>query len=176
MKKKAILAVVTIVGVASVYGASEWWERALATYESSEFSPDGCFRVDTFKPFWVLPSNFHISPHPDPTMPISLGRTWENAVFRRAVELSTGNVLGETVVFDPVGPAPLIFWNEPAPPGRRIVYANQFPLFDSDRCADVATLARLEAYQERKREEDRARQDGRKAEQDVSNPPAATDP
>lgn len=172
MGAKVIFAIVTVVGSVGIFEASEWWERAFATYVRSEPSPDGCFRIDTLKPFWVLPSNFHVSPHPDPTMPTSVGRTWENAVFRRAVELSTGNVLGETVVFDPVGPAPLIFWNEPAPPGRRIVYANQFPLFDSARCADVATLAKLRAYQERRQEENRAKQDGRKRKYGSNNQPA----
>ena len=114
MAKMTATFLAVVVG-ALCYQASEWWERAFATYVRSEPSPDGCFRIDTFKPFWVLPSIFHLSPHPDPTVHSSLGQPWENTVFRRAVELSTGEVLGETVVFDPVGPAPLIFWNEPAP-------------------------------------------------------------
>jgi hypothetical protein len=167
---KAALAI-AIVGAFGLYQASEWWERAFANYESSLVSPDGCFRIDSLRPFWVLPSIFHLSPHPDPTIQNSFGQPWENAIFRRAVELSTGEVLGETVVFDPVAPAPLIFWNEPAPPGRRIVYANQFLLFDSERCADVATLTKLQAHRARKQQESSTSHENQEAEYDRISAP-----
>lgn len=158
MATKRILAIITIAGSLTLYRASDWWERAYATHQSSETSPDGCIRVDTYEPFWVLPSLFHRSPDPDPTIRNSLGRPWEAAVFRRAYEVSTGALLGETVVFDPVGPAAFVDWGQTSKPGRRVLIANQFPLADTDRCSDAATLAKLEAHHVRKREENRAMQ------------------
>jgi hypothetical protein len=156
MNARAILLLVAAVGAVALYPASNWWERTYATYLASETSPDGCFRIDTYKPFWVLPSMLHRSPDPDPTIRNSLGRPWEMAVFRRAYEVSTGRLLGETVVFDPVGPADRNYWNTSRTPGRRVVFANEFLLFDSDRCADDATLAKLETFYEGEREAHRA--------------------
>lgn len=176
MRTNCMLVALLVTGGAAVYQASDWWERAFATYESSEMSPDGCFRMDTFKPFWVLPSMFHKSPHPDPESDISFGRPWEAAVFVRAYEIQTGDLLGETVVFDPVGPAPLTYWNEPAPPGRRIVYTNQFPLFDSDRCADAETLAKLEAFYELERGANRPIVAAREKDQLLDNSSSSASP
>jgi hypothetical protein len=80
-------------------------------------------------------------------------------MFKRAFEVSTGTFLGETIVFDASsGPDSRIYWNAARKPGRRIVLANGFPLVDSDRCADEATLAKLEAYYEQERRADRAMQ------------------
>jgi hypothetical protein len=97
----------------------------------------------------------HRSPNTDPTVRNSLGRRWEDAIFKRAYEISTGELLGETLVFDPVGPANLIYWGDTAKPGHRVVFANEFPLFDSDRCSDQATLAKLEAFYQKRRESNR---------------------
>jgi hypothetical protein len=152
MDKKTIFAVVVFSGGAVLYYASDWWERAYAKYESSEISPDGCIRIDTFEPFRVLPSVFHRIPHPDPSIRHRFGMQWDAAIFRRAYEVSTGVFLGETVVYDPMASFNLMFWNEARRPGRRIVLSDGFPLLDSDRCADEATLAKLEAFYERERE------------------------
>lgn len=156
MHPKAFIAIIfsVVVGGAALYRASHWWERAYAKYESSEMSPDGCIRIDTYEPFWVLPSTFHRIPRPEGTH-YGFGREWNEAIFRRAYEVSTGVILGETIVFDPVGPAPFVDWGDTAKPGRRVLVANQFPLAVSNRCADEATLAKLEAFYERER---RARQ------------------
>ncbi|HVI56432.1 MAG TPA: hypothetical protein VM621_15420 [Luteibacter sp.] len=152
--KAALVGVVVVVGVVAFFEVSNWWERAYAKYESSELSPDGCIRIDTYEPFWVLPSVFHRIPRPEGTH-YGLGRVWNAAVFKRAYEVRTGDLLGETVVFDPVGPASFVDWGDTAKPGRRVVVANQFPIVDSMRCADEATLAKLEAYHVRRREENR---------------------
>jgi hypothetical protein len=146
MDTKTILAIVVVVGGATLYQASNWWERAYATYESSSTSPDGCIRIDTYKPFWVLPSMFHRIPHPDPTIRNGLGMQWDYPIFKRAYEISTDAFLGETVVFDPTSAHDFIDWGDAGNPGRRIVEANGFPLLDSDHCADEATLANLDAY------------------------------
>jgi hypothetical protein len=155
MGTKAILAIIAVASGIALYQASNWWERAYARYDSSQVSPDGCFRIDTYEPFWVLPSMLHRSPNTAPTVRNSLGRRWEDAIFKRAYEISTGELLGETVVFDPVGPANLIYWGDAAKPGHRVVFANEFPLFDSDRYSDQATLAKLEAFYEKRRQPNR---------------------
>jgi hypothetical protein len=144
-KKVFTTIVVVVMGGTTLYQMSEWWERAYATYESSETSPDGCIRIDTFKRFWLLPSMFHRIPDPDPSVRYRLGRDWEAAIFKRAYVVSTGSFLGETVVYNPFGQK-FIDWGDVRTPGRRIIEANGFPLVDSDRCADAATLANLDAY------------------------------
>ncbi|HVI54923.1 MAG TPA: hypothetical protein VM621_07710 [Luteibacter sp.] len=174
MRVKVILALAAAAGGAAVYQASEWWERAYAIYVASEISPDGCFRIDTYTPFWVLPSMLHRSPDPDPAIRNSLGRPWDMAVFRRAYEISTGELLGETVVFDPVGPADRNYWNTSRTPGRRTVFANEFLLFDSDRCSDDATLAKLEAFYEQQREANRTIVNAWEEERRRANSPTGT--
>lgn len=144
--------VIAIVVGSLLWKASNWWERAFAARVSSEVSPDECIRIDTYEPFWVLPSFFHRIPHPDPTVHNALGMRWDAPIFKRAYEERTGFFLGETVVYDPSAAHNLMFWNVSREPGRRIVLANGFPLVDSDRCADEATLAKLDAYRERRRE------------------------
>ncbi|SKB44015.1 hypothetical protein [Luteibacter sp. 22Crub2.1] len=153
MDIKALIGVILVVAGAATYQASEWWERAYATYISSQTSPDGCLRVDTYKAFWVLPSFLHRIPDPDPENRNDLGRDWDGAFFKRAYEVSTGDFLGETVVFDASASFNMMFWNDSKEAGRRIVLANGFPMVDTDRCADKATLAKLEAFYEKEREE-----------------------
>jgi hypothetical protein len=150
---------VVVVAAASVgaYQASNWWERAFATLQSSEVSPDGCIRVDTYSPFWVLPSFLHRIPDPSPEAPAyPLGMLWDYPMFKRAYEVSTNTFLGETVVYD-AGSVGGIYWNKPNDSGRRIVKSGGFFLVDSDRCADEATLSKLDAYYEQKRREYPAR-------------------
>jgi hypothetical protein len=58
-----VVAYITIAG--GLWTASQWWEKALATSLSDPvISPGGCYRVETFKPLWVLPSM--LQPEYDP--------------------------------------------------------------------------------------------------------------
>ncbi len=139
------------IGVATLAAASAWWEKAWSTYVMSEMSPDGCLRIDTFEPFWVLPSPFHRSAHPDASTRPSIGNVWEAVVFRRLYEDSTGTLLGETPVYDPVQAFNGIDWGDPNRAGQRQVSVNGFRLATTERCADQVTLARLEQYHARQR-------------------------
>ncbi|NID16656.1 hypothetical protein [Luteibacter yeojuensis] len=143
---RVIVVIVTVVATTAIYMASNWWERAFATYEHSNTSPDGCIRIDAYKSYWILPSAFHRTPHPDPEARTTLGREWDLPMFYRAYEVRTGALLGETVVFDASVANNLLYWGDASTPGRRIVNAYGFPLVDSDRCSDEATLAKLETF------------------------------
>jgi hypothetical protein len=159
MNAKLRLTIFSVVGFVALYQLSNWWERSLATYKSSEVSPDECFSIDTYEPFWVLPSALHRIPDPDPSFKNELGIEWQVPVFKRAYEISTGTLLGETIAFDRASTHELTFWNEARQPGRRVVVANGFPLFDSDRCADEQTLAKLAVGIERRYEALRLKQE-----------------
>jgi hypothetical protein len=174
MNAKAALALVVFLGGAALYQASNWWGRAYATLKRSELSPDGCIRINTYEPFWITPSEFHRAPHAGSFERQPLGRTWDAAIFKRAFEERTGAFLGETVIYDPVASYNITLWNEAREPGRRIVLTNGFQLLDSNRCADTATLAKLEAYHEKRREENRAIQEEWEKERDQTS--ALSDP
>jgi hypothetical protein len=152
MSVKVLVAVAVSFAAAILHQASNVWERSYAKFISSEMSPDGCIRVDAYEPFWILPSFLHRIPDTDPSIRHGLGRLWEYPMFKRAYEVSTGAMLGETVVFNASSAHAYIFWNESKEPGRRIVEANGFPLADTSRCADEMTLAKLEAAEEKERE------------------------
>ncbi|HEY4293856.1 hypothetical protein [Luteibacter sp.] len=158
MRKVVFFIAMAAVGVGCLYHMSNWWERAFASFVSSELSPDGCIRVDTYKPFWVLPSFLHRIPHPDPEMPPNpLGMPWPYPEFKRAYEVGTGIFLGETITYDGASALGGMYWNASGEPGRRVVLAGGFALLDSERCADKETMAKLAAYHEQKRLEHPAR-------------------
>jgi hypothetical protein len=146
--KRAVFAAILVVGGAGIHFASLWWERAFATFAWSRTSPDGCIRVDTYEPFWVLPSYLHRVPDPDSMIRHPIGKLWGYPIFDRAYEASTGAFLGETIVYDSTASHDIMFWNEAKAPGRRIVLSHGFPLVDTDRCADESTLSNLRAIQE----------------------------
>ncbi|WP_139382701.1 hypothetical protein [Luteibacter sp. 22Crub2.1] len=120
---------------------------------SSEISPNGCIRVDTYSAFRVLPSVFHRIPHPDPSLQVGFAKRWHAAVFDRAYEASTGAFLGETIVYDPSSTFDYVDCGDTGKTGRRLVNIGGFMLADTTRCSDAATMARIEAFYERKRNE-----------------------
>jgi hypothetical protein len=144
--------VAVILGVLSIasFLASEWWERGLGTYEDSVDSPDGCLRLDMYRPFWVLPSMFHHIPHPDDgPFDLGVGRLWESPQFYRLHERSTGQLLGESRVFDGVFSMGGLKWGDAKSVGERKVEIAMNPVAVTTRCADAMTLARLEAAYDR---------------------------
>jgi hypothetical protein len=167
--RTTIVAFLALTG-AVLHFASNWWEKAWATYAFSRMSPDGCIRVDTYDPYWVLPSLFHPVPHPDPEAPTRWGIPWEASVFRRAYEVSTGKLLGETIVYDPTVAFNIADWGDPRSIGRRVFTAGGFPFVDTDRCADEATLKRLGDFYKSKRER-HERQDAARRSADAESHP-----
>lgn len=126
-----------------VIAASAWWERGLATYLRSFDSPDGCLRVDTYRPFWVLPGVFHYWRHFDGSQE-GYGFRWESPVFARLHERATDELLGESVVFDSSKNVSGLFWGDPRTVGKRSVSAGGYVIAETARCADAKSLALLQ--------------------------------
>lgn len=89
---------------AGLWGASQWWEKALGKPAGApDISPNGCYRVQTFKPFWLLPGFFHPYPHPDDQMPTRWFAHWQYPAFFRLYDQRNGQLIGESGVYDLVG-------------------------------------------------------------------------
>ncbi|HCN45916.1 MAG TPA: hypothetical protein DIT18_09885 [Pseudomonas sp.] len=80
---------------------SEWWEKGLASpmYEAVD-SPNGCSRVQTFKPFWLLPDIFHRELAPNDGAKPRWFHSWEIPGFYRLYDNYNGQLIGETVIYD----------------------------------------------------------------------------
>lgn len=97
MRPLTVIAGLTIAAV-TLHEVSNWWEKAWATREDVMLSPDGCFRLETYKPYWILPSIFHPQPWHDG--PATWGVIWGAPRFYRLYVASTGILIGETRTFD----------------------------------------------------------------------------
>lgn len=96
---------------ATLWAASQWWEKALATPSgAARISPNGCYRVQDFKPFWVLPGIFHPRPHPDETVPLAWFPRWEIPAFFRLYDQRNGQLLGESEIYDLVADGGPLSW------------------------------------------------------------------
>lgn len=51
--------------ILALWFASQWWETTFATRKHSAVSPDGCYRLEEYSPYWVLPASFHPARNPD---------------------------------------------------------------------------------------------------------------
>jgi hypothetical protein len=126
-------------GAVVINQASNWWERALATHAESEISPDGCLRLESYTPFWVLPSIFHDLPHPDSNA--GYGITWGGPGFYRLFEVSSGKFLGESIVFDKSTVDGPIYWGEWDDKRHRSVWRGGFLVAETDKCSDMKAQA-----------------------------------
>ncbi|WP_010217334.1 hypothetical protein, partial [Pseudomonas syringae group genomosp. 3] len=94
-----LAAYITIAG--SIWAASEWWEIGLAERLSDPYiSPGGCYRVELFKPFWVLPMMFHTMPDPNEGVPREWLPWWGYPAFFRLYDHRTGKLISETEIYD----------------------------------------------------------------------------
>jgi len=92
--------VVIALGIAciTVHGVSNWWEKAWATRLYTQFSPDHCFRLEAYKPYWILPSIFQTQVwHGNSN---AWGVIWGAPIFYRLYLADSGLLLGETPTFD----------------------------------------------------------------------------
>jgi|CXWL01.2.fsa_nt_gi hypothetical protein len=100
-----------LVFYAGLWGMSQWWEKALAKRDgAADYSPDGCFRVQLFKPFWLLPSSFHPQSPPDGSLERSWFVRWEYPRFFRLYDNRNDQVLGESEIYDLVAYGAPLRW------------------------------------------------------------------
>nr|WP_084702826.1 hypothetical protein [Pseudomonas japonica] len=93
----SILAIVT----SGLWLASEWWEKHLAPAVSSPvISPNGCYRLETFKPLWLLPNIFHRKADPNEGTKPEWPPGWEYPGFFRLFDNRSGELLGESNIYD----------------------------------------------------------------------------
>ncbi|MFJ2285727.1 hypothetical protein ACIOUF_05030 [Pseudomonas iridis] len=109
-----------------LWAASQWWEKALATpYGDADISPDGCVRVQAFKPYWVLPNSFHPQFHPDNPQDLSWFVRWEYPAFFRLYDNRNGLLLDESRIYDLVAYGGPKLWGDDASP---TVYAGMIQI------------------------------------------------
>jgi len=94
-----IVAYITIAG--GLWTASQWWEKGLATRLSDPvISPGGCYRVETFKPFWILPSMLQPEYDPNENGSPRWLQVWGYPGFYRLYDHRNGKLIGESEVYD----------------------------------------------------------------------------
>ena len=94
-----------------LWGASEWWEKALAKPAyAAHVSPDGCFRVQTFRPFWLLPNVLHPQAPPDDPFETQWFVRWESPAFFRLYDNRDDQLLGESEIYDLVSYGNRLSW------------------------------------------------------------------
>ena len=99
--RKLVLVVACLTLAGGLWPASQWWEKGLAESVGEPLiSPGGCYRVEEFKPFWVLPSLFHLVPDPNKVRPPQWHGPWNYPGFYRLYDNRSGEFLGETDIYD----------------------------------------------------------------------------
>lgn len=98
---KTVHIVASIIIATGLWAASQGWQKSLATYLSdSVVSPNGCYRVETLKPFWVLPSMLQPARAPNNDMPTKWFQVWGYPGFYRLYNHQSGELIGESEVYD----------------------------------------------------------------------------
>ena len=97
MRSLTVVASLAIAAI-TVHGVSNWWEKAWATRLYTQFSLDHCFRLEAYKPYWILPSIFQTQVWHGNTN--AWGVIWGAPTFYRLYLADSGLLLGETPTFD----------------------------------------------------------------------------
>ncbi|MGP4954176.1 hypothetical protein [Pseudomonas helleri] len=105
------VAYITIAG--GLWTASNWWERGWATRLATDsVSPDGCYRVQSFKPYWVLPDTFHRRSEPNEDQPAEWFPWWGYPGFYRLFDNRSGELISETNIYDLESAGGGLSWGE----------------------------------------------------------------
>lgn len=105
---------------------SEWWQTGLAQpLDHPIVSPNGCYRVVELKPFWVLPNMFHRRSHPDEDLPPTWFPWWGTPGFYRLYDQRTGELLGQSKIYDLESASGPLIWGHK---GNPIVRAGFIPI------------------------------------------------
>ena len=85
----------------TLWTASQWWEKGLATKKKEVIiSPNKCYRIESYKPFWLLPTFFHPWTHPDKSTPPVWFSQWISPGFDRLYDNRSGELIGESEIYD----------------------------------------------------------------------------
>lgn len=110
-KRLALIVVGLLLFYAGLWTASDWWETALAEPNgAAHISPDGCVRVQQFRPHWLLFDSFHPKFHPDDPQDRTWFVIWERPAFFRLYDNRNGQLLGESEIYDLVAYGGPISW------------------------------------------------------------------
>ncbi|MDR0183970.1 hypothetical protein [Lysobacter arvi] len=89
----------------TLWYASQWWERSFGSRLSSAVTEDGCYRLERYSPYWLLPHWFH--PYRQPFEAWNPLRDWSGPMnpheapgFYRLYDNRSGKLLVETEVYD----------------------------------------------------------------------------
>lgn len=127
--KQFIVAYIIIAG--GLWGASQWWEKALAkNLGDPDVSPNGCYRIESYKPFWILPYVFHSRSHPDELGSPEWFPWWGYPVFFRLYNHHSGELISETDIFDFDSTGGAIIWGE----GVRRIFYGAIPIGHAPEC------------------------------------------
>lgn len=117
---KLIVSLAGLTTAGALWIASEWWEKGLATpLRAPIISPDGCYRIDRLKPFWILPNVFHRESDPNEDVQPTWFPWWENPGFYRLYDQRNGKLIGESNIYDLKYASGPIIWGE----GSGAIYA-----------------------------------------------------
>ena len=102
---------VTIAG--GLWAASQWWEKGFATRLIAPIvSPNGCYRVESFKPFWVLPHTFHRRSDPNEDQSPEWFPWWGYPGFYRLFDHRKDELISETKIYDLESAGGRLSWGE----------------------------------------------------------------
>jgi hypothetical protein len=101
MLGKVVCVIMFGVVASSLWYTSQWWEKALGTkVGASTISPNGCYRVDKYRPFWALPSSLHVRENPDADVKPELFRSWDSPGFYRLYDQRNERLIGSSKIYD----------------------------------------------------------------------------
>ena len=125
--RRALLATAYVIIAMSLWAASRWWEKGLAEkFDGAIISPGKCYRIDSYKPFWVMPTFLHPWTTPDKQSEPEWFINWIQPGFDRLYDNRSGVQLGESEIYDfGRSGGSGIFWGDRSRPG---VYAGMIYL------------------------------------------------
>ncbi|KOP52640.1 hypothetical protein NLO74_18055 [Pseudomonas tremae] len=122
-KYRFFLAYITI--STGLLTASDWWEKGLAeNLGDPVISPNGCYRVEAFKPFWILPDIFHPEPDVNEINAPKWFPWWGYPAFFKLYDNRNGQLISETTIYDLEVAGGEITWGS----GSKTVFIGMIPV------------------------------------------------
>jgi len=144
MRTLTIIASLAIAAL-TLHEVSNWWEKALATHLYTKLSPDRCFRLEAYKPYWVLPSVFQTQPWHDG--PSTWGHIWGAPRFYRLYLAKSGLLLGETPTFDGYVAGEILWELYPSDTGStREISVDGYAFVETKHCMDPRSRRLMADY------------------------------